>query len=140
MKPPDEARKPLVRQWLDKAEEDFLLAEHLVKEQYPSPAAIAFHSQQAAEKYLKAFLVWHQIEFPKTHDVEKLLDLVATRDSQLADVLEEAGYLSQYGVDVRYPGEMSDLTGEESTHAFETASKVRNEILSALKMKPSNNA
>jgi HEPN domain-containing protein len=36
---------------------------------------IAFHAQQAVEKAVKALLVKHQVDFPKTHDLEELLAL-----------------------------------------------------------------
>jgi hypothetical protein len=38
--------------------------------------AVAVHSQQAVQKALKALLVWYQVEFPKTHDIKRLLDLL----------------------------------------------------------------
>lgn len=37
--------------------------------------AVAFHIQQAAEKLLKALLASRSIEYPRTHDLEALLDL-----------------------------------------------------------------
>jgi HEPN domain-containing protein len=36
---------------------------------------VAFHCQQAVEKYVKAILVRHRVEFRKTHDIGQLLDL-----------------------------------------------------------------
>mgnify|MGYP000307964815 CR=1 FL=1 len=36
-------------------------------------STICFHAQQAVEKYLKAFLILHDIDFPRTHDVDYLL-------------------------------------------------------------------
>ncbi len=36
-------------------------------------STICFHAQQAVEKYLKAFLAFHDIDFPRTHDVDYLL-------------------------------------------------------------------
>ena len=65
MKPPDEALVLLVRQWIAKAEVDYRTAERLVRDDEPIRESIAFHCQQTAEKYLKAFLVWRQVEFPK---------------------------------------------------------------------------
>jgi hypothetical protein len=39
----------------------------------PFREIIAFHCEQAAVKYLKAFLASHQIEFPKTHDICRIM-------------------------------------------------------------------
>ena len=77
MTPPDRTKQTMVRGWLEKADEDLAVAEYLISSDRPYFGAVGFHTQQAAEKYLKAFLVHHQIEFPKTHDLDKLLDLVA---------------------------------------------------------------
>jgi HEPN domain-containing protein len=57
MKLPDEALLLLVRQWIAKAEVNYRTAERLVRDDEPIRESIAFHCQQTAEKYLKAFLV-----------------------------------------------------------------------------------
>lgn len=68
MKPPEVVKDEFTREWVRKAEIDFKTADHLCRSSAEFAGGAAFHSQQAAEKYLKAFLVWHQIEFQKTHD------------------------------------------------------------------------
>jgi HEPN domain-containing protein len=47
------------------ADDDYRIIERLEKEACDFPTAIAFHAQQAAEKYLKALLTLHAVEFPK---------------------------------------------------------------------------
>jgi ribosome-associated protein YbcJ (S4-like RNA binding protein) len=47
----------IVREWLDKADEDFRFAEANLREGSEFYAQICFHFQQAAEKYLKAFII-----------------------------------------------------------------------------------
>lgn len=79
MRPPEEVKRQLVQQWLSRAEEDLRVAEHIFNANVPYRFSVAFHAQQAAEKYLKAFLVHHQIKFPKIHDLGKILDLVGHR-------------------------------------------------------------
>lgn len=132
MRPPDEVKDELVRQWLGQAEEDFRLAERLVAEGWPFPKAVGFHSQQAGEKYIKAFLVWHQVEFPKTHDLGELLDLVASVDSALAASLAGATALNPYAVQSRYPGAMMRMADQDAQEALALAEKVRHSVLSAL--------
>lgn len=68
---------PYVRQWSGKAEVDFHTAERLLCDEQPIRESIAFHCRQAVEKHLKALLVVRQIEFPKTHSIAQLLDLIA---------------------------------------------------------------
>ena len=121
----------LVKQWLAKAEADFGLAEHLVSEgRYLD--AVGFHTQQAAEKFLKAFLVHHQIEFPKTHNLGELLDLVARADRALADSLRSATELNPYGADIRYPGDLPEMTADRASSALALAAQVREGIYTAL--------
>ena len=68
--PPDEAAKrDLVRQWLARAEEDLVACRVLLTQEALVRSALAFHAQQATEKHLKALLTWHEVEFPKTHDL-----------------------------------------------------------------------
>lgn len=133
MKPPDEARLPLVHEWLDKAEEDFAVAEHLAAQGVLYPQTVGFHAQQAAEKFLKAFLTWHQVDFPKIHDIDRLLDLVASADPVLAEILHGAIALTDYAVDARYPGVPGPPTKEDAAQAVELARQVRTAILAALK-------
>ena len=61
MKPPEAALRQLVRQWLDKATADFEAAEQLCGQGGRFREIVAFHCQQAVEKYLKALLVQRQV-------------------------------------------------------------------------------
>ena len=110
MRPPDEVKRELVRQWLTKAEQDMRASEALLEAEPPFLYPSCFHAQQAAEKYLKALLTWHQIEFPKTHAIEQLIDLVKQADAEIAASLKDAAALTPYGVDVRYPGDQPEPT------------------------------
>jgi len=60
------------------------------------------NAQQCVEKYLKAFLVSKEIDFPKTHDVEKILALFP-EDVQLPVSVEEQRTLTSYATFTRYP-------------------------------------
>ena len=102
MKQPEEVKREFTRQWLEKAEGDYKTSGHLLPAGKEHLEAVTFHSQQASEKYLKALLVWHQIEFPKTHDLDLLLTLVSSREPELATSLADAGILTPYGVEYRY--------------------------------------
>lgn len=75
MRPPEEVKGDLVRQWFSKAEEDLNAAKALLSCELSLLSAVGFHSQQAAEKYLKAFLIFRQTEFPKTHDIGQRMKL-----------------------------------------------------------------
>ncbi|MFB3880253.1 MAG: HEPN domain-containing protein [Armatimonadota bacterium] len=132
MRPPDEVRKGIVRQWLAKAEEDVEASGTLLSAEPPLLYASCFHAQQAAEKYIKALLAWHQVEFPKTHEIEQLLDLLTPVDAGVARSVTAAAALTSYAVDTRYPGDLPDPTFAEARRALELAREVREAVLGAL--------
>ena len=54
----------LVRQWVEKAEEDLCVAEHTLTLDENCPyGTVCFHAQQCAEKYLKALLALHAVPY-----------------------------------------------------------------------------
>lgn len=132
MRPREIVIKELVQSWLAKADEDFRVAEHLAAQEGGYENAIGFHCQQAAEKFLKALLVRHQVEFPRTHDLRQLLGLVGTIDQELAASLNGVAVLNPYGVDARYPTDVPDLTREDIAEAVALSSLVREAIGSSL--------
>lgn len=132
MKPPEVVKEEFTREWVRKAESDFKTAAHLLKSSPDLAEGTSFHSQQAAEKYLKAFLVWHQIEFPKTHDIEALLKLAGKVDDKIPEILREAAMFTPYGVDYRYPGEYPEVGMSDAERAFLLADRVRAEVRSRL--------
>jgi len=131
MRPPERTKRELVRQWLAKAEQDTGVAEHLLSERLYY-GAVGYHAQQACEKYLKAFLVEHQVEFPKTHDLGLLLDLAASVSEELADSLRAAIVLNDYSVDARYPGDSPEVGLAEAENAVELALQVKVRVMEAL--------
>ena len=124
---PDEVLR-VVRQWVERAEEDLRAAEHLLvwRESCPT-STVCFHAQQCVEKYLKAFLTSVQIEFPKIHSiVELMLLLPAAVRSQLG--AEEQQRLTNYATVTRYPGDWEPITRDEAEHAVSMARKVREAV------------
>ena len=69
--------KAITLEWIDKAEGDRFSAQREVRaRKNPNYDAACFHSQQCAEKYLKARLQEGGIAFKKPHDLVNLLNLV----------------------------------------------------------------
>lgn len=106
MRTPEQVKWDFVQQWLNRARKDLAAGEVLLKEGLEDYENVGFHAQQAAEKFIKAFLVRHQVEFPKTHNIAVLAQLVATVDAKLAKSLIAADALTPYGVEFRYPGDL----------------------------------
>ena len=132
MKPPDAALRGLVRQWLDKAAADFDAAEQLSAHGGRFREIVAFHCQQAVEKYLKALLVQRQVEFPKTHDIAKLLDRVATVIADIAESLRDADVLTPFGVEARYPSDAPEVLQGGEIEAISMARLVRTAVMISL--------
>ena len=65
-------------EWVEYAEEDLIIAKSALRRSKPLTIGSCFHSQQCAEKYLKAILVSQNVEFPKTHDLLILNTLCTT--------------------------------------------------------------
>ena len=80
MRTPEQVKWDFVQQWLNRARKDLAACEVLLKGSLEDYENVGFHAQQAAEKFIKAFLVRHQIEFSKTHDIALLTQLVASVD------------------------------------------------------------
>lgn len=87
----------------------------------PSREAVGFDCQQAVEKYIKALLTYYQIEFPKTHDLAKLLGLLGSVDPETAQALSRTNWLTPFGVDVRYPDDAPHMLPGDEIRAIEDA-------------------
>ncbi len=121
MKNRDEVRREIVEQWRSKADIDLAAAETLSGSSDALGYPIAFHAQQAAEKYLKAYLTHYSAEFRKTDDLGALLDVVAAIDPAPAADLDYLIELNPYGVEARYPGDLPEVTGDEAAGALSLA-------------------
>ena len=118
----------LVKRWLEKARRDLKVAQRELNTPNPFTDIICFHAQQAAEKYLKAYLVWNEIEFPKTHILEQLVLLAARKEPELLKLKDEVAFLTPYAVETRYP-ELEEPLLEDAKEAVRIAKKVRDTIL-----------
>jgi HEPN domain-containing protein len=97
----------LVREWFRYADTDLAVANTLLAHQYPTPMEIiCYHCQQAGEKYLKGCLLWYGIEPPRIHDLLRLGRLCNQYDTRFSQLDRQNIYLSQYGVQPRYPAEI----------------------------------
>lgn len=65
----------VLRRWLRYAEDDLRSAE-VLRERGMVPRIACFHAQQAAEKAIKAIFVFLQVDFPFSHDLNRLRDLL----------------------------------------------------------------
>ena len=126
--PGSENVQAVVREWVEKAENDLKTAAHTLKLGSDCPTdTVCFHAQQCVEKYLKALLVLKHIDFPKTHDVGELIALT-TGLARLEVSVAEQRRLSVYATVTRYPGDYEPITLSEARRAVAMARRVRKEI------------
>jgi len=133
MTEPDAKSNRYTQEWVQKAEGDFLAATSLLNLQHEGMAdAICFHTQQCAEKYVKAFLTQHRVEFQRTHDLVELLRLCRQIDAQFSKINAAMQALNSYSVETRYPGRFASF--EEATGAVEVMTTVREFIRARLEL------
>ncbi len=126
--------KPQVREWIEKAEEDWDAVKRLKKGKEPLYNLVCFHSQQCAEKYIKAFLEEQGCFVPHTHDLVALAKLSKTGLDQLLSRKDELEMLTAYAVAFRYPGEKASKKQAENSVA--SATLIRKIIRKELGIKP----
>jgi HEPN domain-containing protein len=113
-----------IGEWVAKAEEDCAGAIALNRRRKtPLPNLVCFHAQQCAEKYLKAFLLFQKISFPRIHDLVALLDLCVEQDRSFEALRQASLHLDPYSVLFRYPGQ--DATIEDAKPALEAMRTIR---------------
>lgn len=113
--------KRATREWIDKAEGDYAVAGREFAAATPVFDAVCFHAQQCAEKYLKALLQEHSVEFPRTHDLAA---------PALASLRPELARLTAFAVAPRYPG--TSTTRADGDAAMKAAHRARDATRTAL--------
>jgi HEPN domain-containing protein len=93
----------IVSEWLCKADEDYYFASANLDENSGFYAQICFHFHQAAEKYLKAFIVAHDLEFVKLHNLIYLLKTCEAKEPSLNELMGYCETLNTAYIDTRYP-------------------------------------
>ena len=125
-------KEELIKSWLKKAEKDLLTAKHELSFADSVTESVCFHCQQAAEKYLKAYLVFLDVPFTKTHEIGELITKCEKRDREISALKEEADKLTDYAIEIRYPEEWIEPALEEAKEAFEMAKEIREFVLNRI--------
>lgn len=117
-----------VAQWLARANDDIETCELLIIKSGPANT-ICLHSQQAAEKHLKAFLAHYGKHIRKVHDLESLINECCAINKSFDALIEDARYLTQFYEESRYPGDYPEFTLQEAKKALEAALRVKKFVL-----------
>lgn len=121
----------IVKEWLEKAEEDFLvMTREMRARKFPAFNAVCFHAQQCIEKLFKALLIKKNKVPPKTHDLIELNRLLENTGIIIGVEREELRILSVGAVLFRYPGESADK--EMAKDSVKICRKIRNILVTEI--------
>jgi HEPN domain-containing protein len=115
--------KKTTREWVRKAEADYLAAGKLARASVPLHDQSCFFFQQATEKYLKALLEELGLPIPHTHVLKDLLALLCPHHPSLAPLRRGLTFLTRFAVGTRYPGD--NATKRQVQAALRWADKAR---------------
>lgn len=95
-------RHELVRALLHKASQDEAAMAALLPELDLDDELIGFHAQQAVEKLLKALLAYNEIDYPRVHSLQTLMELLAANGCPFPEGLEDVSDLTPFATIFRY--------------------------------------
>lgn len=114
----------LVKNWLIKSQNDLLAAIKLSDDPEIYGDTAIYHCQQSAEKAVKGFLVLHNQNFPKTHDIRLLVQLAIAINPKFEQYQEASEILTPYATEYRYPSDIMQPTPDELEEALVYAEKI----------------
>lgn len=126
-------KETAVSRWIIRANADLKTCNILSKSRGSAPEIICFHAQQCVEKYLKAFLVHVNIKFPRTHDLNQLIQLCINQDATFNELQTMTKELNAYAVTVRYPDAWCEISREDSSNAVKMATYIRKFLKTKIK-------
>ncbi|MBI2304150.1 MAG: HEPN domain-containing protein [Chloroflexi bacterium] len=113
-----------VSEWLARGDNDVQTARLAFRASAPT-GTIAILIQQAAEKYLKGYLLSRGWRLKKTHDLRELVDRAIEYDATFNDYLDMARRLTAYYLEDRYPpGPPADYPREEIAEILAQAERL----------------
>lgn len=125
MNPQNKKRLPASpKEWMAHALSDLKIARLGQKDADVLHEQICFHTQQAVEKAFKAVLLFCKVDFPLTHDLDELVDILSEARISMPAELMDVGALTPYAVETRYPGHWGEITGHDVDEAIKLSGKV----------------
>ncbi|MBL7159812.1 HEPN domain-containing protein [Candidatus Microgenomates bacterium] len=130
------AHELLVKEWLYKANQDFGFAKISLQEERAYFDQICFFFHQAAEKYLKAYIVKFDLKFKKEHNLVRLLKICEEKDSSFASLEEDGRFLTKFYFEARYPEPVfATYSLKEAEEAFSSAQQIAKFVKDKLDVK-----
>lgn len=115
----------LHKEWLTKGDDDYLNARSIITHRDGTPSGVCFLSEQMAEKYLKALLVYRKEPVPKIHDLLRLETILIKRIPDITTLHEYLATLNRYYIETRYPGDYPEFSWQDAQEAFDAANVIQ---------------
>jgi HEPN domain-containing protein len=111
-------------EWLDYADADLGSAK-ILKDAFRDHKELSlYHCQQAAEKYLKGFLVSKAVKYPHIHALDNICAKCSEFDTTFDGIIKECAFLTNFATNARYPFEL-DVTAYQVDEAITAVEKIR---------------
>ena len=114
-----------VKEWLLIADEDLYSAKILNEAVRKPLEIICYHCAQAVEKYMKGFLIYHDVIPQKTHNLILLNTLCSEFDDTFASLQSSCIFLNVFANDIRYPHKY-EVTDDDADFAINAVEKIKN--------------
>lgn len=111
----------LANEWINRAESSLEKAKLACNSSKIANEDICFDAQQSVEKALKGLLIFLNIEFQKTHSINKLTSYLKQNNVYIPTALKDISILTEYAVETRYPGDYEPINKDETITAIELA-------------------
>lgn len=132
--PPDRSKTGSPEDWLKRARSNLARAK-LPKLDEALWEDYCFDAQQAAEKALKALLLFNKIPFRFVHDIAELLTLLEQNGFELPEKIRAGAELSDYAVEARYPSPMEPVTEQEYQEAIAASEQIVSWVIDNIEKK-----
>lgn len=129
---------PGYHDWLEKAASDLRSSQKLTKDGDDTLDTAVYHTQQCAEKALKAYLVFKNQPVPRTHDLQKILELCAQLDYSFKILLNDVLDLLPFATYSRYPDDRFLIERQEAIEAIDKAKTIFDFVKNKVKNSGSN--
>lgn len=110
--------------WLERAKSNLIIGKSINIDGV-ALEDLCFELQQCAEKSLKALLIYHNVTFPKTHNLLDLIQLLKDNTNvKIPNFIAKATKLTLYATQTRYPDFTERISKEKYNEAIELAETV----------------
>jgi HEPN domain-containing protein len=129
------SKTKIIKNWIDRARSNLEIANPEKISKVIFYEDLCYNAQQCVEKALKAYCIYYDIEFPKTHNIGKLFNILENAKIKIPEYIKKSSELSDYSVEKRYPGNYEEVDEKEYKRVVKIAEDVFNWVNKKIKLK-----